>query len=181
MFQQTSTTNDAVSGDTLNISLDDISLPSSISSQDQIRNEWDVLSLETKSDWDVVTDAPELHSVFSFESLPFSYKDALLMKPSATTDASMFDNTSIESKQGETPMKKSMVPRNLPENILLEDDEYHDAFFIMDGYKDARGGKSICMFNTNQRHSRYVDPYKTREHRNSRRRARRNLKASRRG
>jgi len=56
---------------------------------------------------------------------------------------------------------------------------YHDdPFFHWDGYKNSRGGKSSCMFNTNQRNGRRHHPCRVLSLRDARRKKRHNLKTA---
>jgi len=119
------------------------------------------------SEWDIISDVQELHSVFSFESLPFSYKDALLMKQST-------EGAQVSVKDDKEMKVVTTVPKTQRGDAVFVDEENHDSFFILNGCKGSRGGRLSCMFNTNQRHARRgYTPYRSRENRDRRRRARR--------
>jgi hypothetical protein len=153
------------------LSLEDLSLSSSHSS---VMIEWDLLSSAHSSEWDIVSEVLDLQSVKSFDSLPFSYKDALLVKQSSMTAA----GRPVINKKHQTLVKRDtmILVVQQDKDTSTEGEENYDPFFILNGHKGARGGRAISMFNTNQRHAPQGNPHRNRENRDMRRRARRYLK-----
>merc|ERR1712012_1052084 len=137
------------------------------------------------------SEVPEIQSVFSFDSLNFSYKDALLMnkKSKKNTAASTshpallhaLDRPALHQIMARDQLDKlNSDPRTKapPPSTIREDGvgEQYDSFFLRDGQKDGRGGKSTQMFKNNKRSTRPLFAQKSRDKLDSRRSGRRHLK-----
>lgn len=122
---------------------------------------WDLLSAAAHSDcWDLVSEPSCLSNAEGFESLEFSYKDALLYQGKNASHAPNKDKE-------QTKENKFMKIKDTAEHHYCAkvNEQYgsncpsFDAFSIMNGYKGARGGKSTCLFKNYKRTSK-GDPWR---------------------
>jgi len=153
-------------------------------------------STRTTSEWDIITDreAPEIRSVMSFDSLHFTYKDALTMtQPPVIPElperrAAIQTRAKNKKKQAPHQQKKHDVAGSKPslgqegeecDDISSMMNEEYDSFFMLDGCKGGRGGKTLRMFRKDGRTPKHQGhPYKAMCDRDDRRRSRRSLKES---
>lgn len=148
-------------------------------------DEWEILSIHQSDQWEII---PDHYSVESFDTFQFTYKDMLLMRKATPTrgERSIIEKRSLTFLKYST--KDSLFSCDELENNEKEEEMatneystgsyYGDPFFHWDGYKNARGGKSSCMFNTNQRNGRRHHPCRVLSLRDARRKKRHTLKTA---
>jgi hypothetical protein len=96
--------------------------------------DWSLVS-DDKESWEVI---PDVQSVQSFSSsIPFSYKDAILMK--------LVSDEQVVNSRDTPPLSEQCRKKPAEETVKDEksNERIYDSFFLRDGYKGGRGKGNI--------------------------------------
>lgn len=135
--------------ETKNLHLDLEAIEMSKTKKNEEECDWSLVS-DDKESWDVISNVQSVQSFSS--SIPFSYKDAILMK-SGSSDGQVVnshDTSPLVSEQCRKPAEERVKGDKSNERI-------YDSFFSRDGYKGGRGKGNM---------SRHYDARRQRQKRN---------------
>lgn len=114
--------------------------------------DWSLVS-DDKESWDVISDVQSVQSFSS--SIPFSYKDAILMKTGS--------GEQVVSSRADTSLPSEQCRKKPAEETVKDDksnERIYDSISLRDGYKGGRGKGNM---------SRHCDSRRQRQMRNCRR------------